>query len=160
MNITGATLEAKFTSTGTATHGSSTSQSPIVRNFSASFTNGTGADNANQHYSAADAALAASTTATFDLAGVLTDAFGATITFARVKGLLIKNTGTVNLTIAGTCTALGGASLTLRPGGILFIIAPDATAYAVAGGSTDTVTILNTSGAAVAGYDLTVIGVV
>ena len=74
-------------------------------NYTANLTNGTGAGSADKLYLAAPT-IAASGTLSLDLAGSLTDLFGATITFARVKGIFIK----FDDTNTGSSIALGGAA--------------------------------------------------
>lgn len=46
----------------------------------------------------------------------LTSLSGASLEFATVKVLLVRNAGTVDLTLRGNVDALGGASLVLEPG--------------------------------------------
>lgn len=119
---------------------------------------GTGASEANQSYQS-ESTIGTSTTTTFDFSGGgLTDAFGTAIALARVKALYIKNTGAVDITVAGN-NGIVGSGFTLRPGEQVMKAAPDATAYAVSGGSTDTITLQNSDVATAASYRMVVIGV-
>lgn len=128
--------------------------------------NGTGANQADRIFSD-QRTLAASASEDLDLAGVLTDAFGAAITFARIKGLIISaaSANTNNLVVGGHATAafaswVGAAAhtLTVRPGGLLALTAPDATAYAVTAGTADILKIANSGAGSSVTYDIVVIG--
>ncbi len=100
-----------------------------------------------------------------DLVATLADAFGATLTFARVKAVIIKaaDANTTVLTVTRVATSgtsiflADGDGLTLRPGGIFMVTNPDATGYVVTATTDDTITITNASGAS-ATYDIIIIG--
>lgn len=100
-----------------------------------------------------------------DLTAVLSNAFGDALTFARIKLLLIYsdpgNEGTleVGADAAAVSTLFGDASdaVVVRPGGLLLLAAPDATAYAVTATSADILQVTNTDDAAVS-YDVVLIG--
>jgi hypothetical protein len=106
----------------------------------------------------------AATSETHDLAGGLTDPFGATITMARVKGLYIKN----NSTTVGETLKIGGGSnpfllfdnasdiYELGPNGIFFVWEPSAAALPVTASTGDLLKI--DSGAATFTYDIVIIG--
>lgn len=112
--------------------------------------------------------LVASATEDLDLAGVLTDSFGATLTFARIKGLVIAaSAANTNNVIVGGAAAnawaslLGAAgTLTLRPGASVALLtgAADATGYAVTPGTADLLKIANSGAGTSVSYDLVVIG--
>lgn len=100
-----------------------------------------------------------------DLAGVLTDFYGSTLTFARVKCILIKaDSGNgVNLHVGGATSAVGifadaTDELVVRPGGAAMVFAPDATAYAIGAGTTDVLRVAPSDGATSVTYDIMVIG--
>lgn len=120
---------------------------------------GTGADQAGTMFQQVGS-LVASGSVTLDLAGGgLVDVFGAAFGPARVKALYIKNTSTTaaSLTIGGTnAAACGGFSM--LPGESFMRAAGSVTAWPVAGGSTDTITITNASGSLAAAYRVVVIG--
>ena len=129
---------------------------------------GTGAGNADRVWSDRRT-LAASASEDLDLAGVLLDAFGAAITFARIKGLVIAAAaGNTNNVIVGGASSngfiswVGGAThtVTVRPGGALALMtgAADATAYAVAAGTADLLHIANSSSGTSVTYDVHIIG--
>lgn len=128
---------------------------------------GTGAGKADLRFTDTRT-LAASATEDLDLAGVLTDAFGAAITFARVKGLFISasaantNNVIVGAAAANPWAALLGATgtVTLRPGATFAAIAgaADATAYAVTAGTGDLLKVANSGAGTPVTYDIVVIG--
>lgn len=105
-----------------------------------------------------------------DLAGALSDAFGATISAAEVVAIFVINkakdgtANTTDLTIGGASNAfegfLGGTSPTIgpiKPGGFAMIGAGDAAGIgAVAAGSTDELRISNSAGAA-ATYQIAIV---
>jgi hypothetical protein len=112
--------------------------------------------------------LAASATEDLDLAGVLVDAFGATVTFARVKGLVVATlAANTNNVVVGNATsnawaALLGATgtLTVRPGAVVACFAgpADAVGYAVTAGTGDLLKVANGAGGTAVTYDIIVIG--
>ncbi|MEU6342215.1 hypothetical protein ABZ883_14885 [Streptomyces sp. NPDC046977] len=113
--------------------------------------------------------LAASASEDLDLAGVLVDAFGATISFARVKGLYIAAaTGNTNNVVVGGASSngfiswVGGAThtVTVRPGGVLALMtgAADATGYAVTATTADLLHIANSGGTTGVTYDVVILG--
>lgn len=130
-------------------------------------TGGTGAGKADKMFSDRRT-LAASATEDLDLAGVLTDITGATITFVRIKGLYISAdaANTNNVVIgAGTAPWIGllGAThtITLRPGAFVGIGtgAADAVGYAVTATTADILKIANSGGTTGVNYDVVIIGV-
>lgn len=112
--------------------------------------------------------LSASATEDLDLAGVLLDVFGAAITFAKIKGLIVKaaagNTNNVVLgaAAANPWTALLGATgtLTVRPGATVAVFAgaADATGYAVVAGTGDLLKVANSAGGSPVTYDIVLLG--
>jgi hypothetical protein len=110
--------------------------------------------------------LAASATEDLDLAGSLVDAYGATITFARIKAILVvaaaANTNNVNVIREGTngvplFLALADG-IPVRPGGLFLWVAPDATAVAVTAGTGDLLTFTNSAAGTGVTYDVVIIG--
>jgi len=107
----------------------------------------------------------ASTTESLDLAGGLTDSFGAAITFARIKMIAIKN----NNTSVGHNLIIGGAAsnqfllftdssdkYTLGPNGVFLVWEPSAAAKAVTASTGDLLKI--DSGSNTVSYDIIIIG--
>jgi hypothetical protein len=112
--------------------------------------------------------LAASATEDLDLAGVLLDAFGSAITFARIKGLVIAAAaGNANNVVVGAAAATPWATLlsstgtvTLRPGAFIAVGtgAADATGYAVTAATADLLKIANSGAGTSVTYDIHIIG--
>src|SRR3990172_6816581 len=129
----------------------SSSLDTIQRNKSYSFTAGAAADQADVHWSD-ERTLAASATEDLDLAGGLTDAFGAAITFARIKAIYVEaDSANTNNVLLGGAAANAFATpfadaidkVTLRPGGALLLVAPDATGYVVTASTADLLRVGN-----------------
>lgn len=133
-------------------------------------TNGTGANQADVIW-CDTRTLAKASAEALDLAGGLTDVFGTALTLARVKGLLVSaaaaNTSaiTVKSVVAGppatgfaTWLVADGDGVSVRPGGTLLLIAPDATAYAVTAGTGDLLTVANPDADNAAIYTIAIIG--
>lgn len=126
--------------------------------------NGTGADQANQVF-VDTRTLASAANETLDLSGSLTNAIGESVTFTKLKAIIVKNKGTTDLTIGNAASNqfasfLGGATQTLivPAGGILVLTAPGANGLAVTAGTGDQLKFTNGSGASL-DYDLILIGV-
>lgn len=136
----------------------------VARNLP--LTNGTGANQADQMFSD-QRTLAASATEDLDLAGVLTDSFGAAITFARIKVIMIMAAAgnTNNVLVGGAASAqfvnwVADATdkVVVRPGGVLLLAATDATAYAVTATTGDLLRIGNSAAGTSVTYDIVLIG--
>jgi hypothetical protein len=134
---------------------------------SMSLSSGTGAGKADRVFSDRRT-LAASATEDLDLTGVLLDAFGSAITFARIKGLIIVaaagNTNNVVVGAAATnawATLLGATgTVILRPGAFLAVGTgvADATGYAVTAGTGDLLKVANSGAGTPVSYDVHIIG--
>lgn len=128
------------------------------------FTDGTGAGQANRLWHD-KRTVNASTNDDIDLAGVLADVYGTTITLARVKALIIQHvSGTNALTIGGAPTnpwiswlLATGDGVILRPSGLLVLATNEATGYTVTGGSADVLRVANGAGNPV-DYKITILG--
>lgn len=128
---------------------------------------GTGAGAADKRFTDTRT-LSASATEDLDLAGVLLDAFGAAITFVKIKGLFVSAAAAnTNNVVIGNAAATAWAALlgatgtvTLRPGTTFGVMAgvADATGYAVAAGSTDLLKVANSAGGTSVSYDIVIIG--
>ncbi|MDW9440973.1 hypothetical protein [Sinorhizobium meliloti] len=100
--------------------------------------------------------VASGATDAIDLAGVLADAFGATITAAELVAVIVVNQakdGTANTTAltigGGTNPVIANALPTLQPGGVVLLAAGHASGLgAVTAGTADTLNVVNASGAA------------
>jgi hypothetical protein len=128
---------------------------------------GTGADQADKVWTSAGRTLAPSANEDLDLAGSLVDDLGATITFARIRGLYIAADPTnANNLIIGNAAAngfiswVGAAAHTIivKPGGLLLLVARDATAYPVTAGTGDLLRVTNSAGGTSVKYDIALLG--
>jgi hypothetical protein len=136
--------------------------------FASQFTlaNGTGEDEADRLYADVNT-LAASATTDIDLAGTLTDALGAALTFARVKALFLRaSSGNTNNVVIGGAASnqfvgpFGAATDTfaVKPGGFLGWVAPDADGWEVTAGTGDLLRIANSGAGSTVTYDVVIIG--
>ena len=162
-------LQATHTATAPTTDlaTSSGAQGYVEKIIEAALTNGTTAGAADLMFSDRRT-LSASATESLDLAGGVTDFAGNSLTFAKVKVLLVTassaNTNSVLVGGAGSnpWTGLLNSTgwLTLRPGDSFIYVANNAVATGcpVVGGSDDILLVANaTSGSSVT-YDIAVIG--
>ncbi|MGA5424526.1 hypothetical protein [Streptomyces lavendulocolor] len=135
---------------------------------SVSLADGTGAGKADRVFTDTRT-LAASASEDLDLAGVLTDAFGASITFAKVKALMVvaAAANSNNVIVGGASSNgfiswVGGAThtVTVRPGGALALLAgeTDATGYAVTAGTADLLKIANSGAGSSVTYSVAILG--
>lgn len=162
MAITSATLMAfmRATETGANDYGGPVF-SPAVE-ATLNITNGTSASQADQLW-VDERTVASATNDDLDLAGVLSSAFGTTLTMVKMVGLIVINrskmgttANTTNLTIGGATNPfvgfLGGTTPTIgpiRPGGFVFLGCTDAGGIGTVTASTaDILRIANSSGAA------------
>lgn len=157
LSVTGSQSNAIDFTTGIA---------PLARTYQMLYSTGTGAGSADRIFHD-QRTIAASGTDDLDLAGVLTDVFGATVTFARIKALMVAaasgNTNNVivgNAATNGFITWVGAAThtVTVRPGGFLCLAATDATSYAVTAGTGDLLRIANSGAGTSVVYDVVLIG--
>lgn len=142
-------------------------KAPMRLQRKVSLTDGTGAGQANRVFSDRRS-IAASSAEDLDLAGVLLDAFGATLTFVRIKGLYIAAAATnVNNVVVGAdatnpwATLLNATgTITLRPGAAFaaFAGAADGTGYAVTAGTGDLLQVANSGAGSAVEYDIFVVG--
>lgn len=103
-----------------------------------------------------------------DLAGVLLDAFGGAITFARIKGLFISALpGNINNLVIGAAganpwiTLLNATgTITLKPGDTIgaYSGAANAPGWPVTGGTGDILRVANGGAGTAVDYDIVIIG--
>lgn len=159
-------LGVDLTNTGSSDLGTATDLVKALNLVGVTFSNGTGANQANQMF-ADQRTLTASSSEDLDLAGVLTNNLGSTVTFARVKAIIVKasSSNTNNVLVGGASATqfvnwVANASdiITVRPGGAFILLAPDATGYAVTAGTGDLLKIANSGGTTSVTYDIILIG--
>ncbi len=126
---------------------------------------GTGADQADRVFFD-ERTLAGSASEDLDLAGVLTDAFGATVTFAKIRAIYVENLGTGSNNIivgAAAATAFVGPfganthTVAVGPGGVLAMVNRHTAGWAVGAGATDLLKIANSTSGSVT-YRIVIIG--
>lgn len=145
-----------------------TAQAQLSKSYTVDLANGTSAGQIDRIFHDSRT-LTASANEDLDLAGVLVDAFGTTLTFARIKALVVSaaaaNTNNVivgNAASNGFVSWVGGAAhtVTLRPGATLALVAgaADATGYAVTAATADLLRITNSAGTTGVTYDIAIYG--
>ncbi len=126
---------------------------------------GTGANQADRIF-ADRRTLAASASEDLDLAGVLTDPFGAALIFAKVKAILLRaDKANVNDVVVGGASSnqfvgpFGGATHTVAvpPGGAALFVAPGA-GWPVTADSADLLKVGNGAGGTDVTYDVVLVG--
>lgn len=123
------------------------------------------ADNQADAFFSDKRTLAASATENIDLAGTLTDVFGAVVTIAEVVAIYVKAAiGNTNSVVLGAASStfvgpFGGTnpSISLAPGAAVLLANPK-TGWAVAAGSTDLLKVTNSAGTTGVDYDIAIIG--
>lgn len=100
-----------------------------------------------------------------DLAGGLTDAFGNTLTFVKIKGIYIKNRNTTageSLDVGGgtntfnTWLGADGDIITIGPNGLFMLWNPSLAGYAVTAGTGDVLRLTGSGGNIT--YDIVLLG--
>lgn len=144
-----------------------TVQAPLNYNAVANLTSGTGVNQATKLFSDTRT-LAPSGAEDLDLAGVLTDAFGAALTFTAVKGVIIAAAAAnSNLVVVGGAASNGFVNwvadptdkINVRPGGAFALFAPDATGYVVTAGTGDLLHVANSGAGTSVTYDVIILGI-
>lgn len=144
-----------------------TASAPLTRDLSFDWTSGTGANQADKVFSDSRT-ISASSSEDLDLAGSLVDALGATITFAKIKAILIEaDTGNTNDVVLGGAASnqfvgpFGSATHTIKvpPGGVFLLAAPKAAGLgSVTAGTGDLLKVANSSSGSSVTYRITIIG--
>lgn len=143
-----------------------TSRLQLDKDYTVAFTTTGAGANATNRLFTDTRTLSASATEDLDLAGVLTDSFGQTITLARVKYIVIKaaagNTNSVQVTrpASNGLVLFMAASdgISLAPGEVFVWVSPGATGKAVTAGTGDLLTITNSAGSTSVSYDVIIGG--
>jgi len=141
----------------------STSRDHVGLSVELSFTEGTGNNQADKVFHDTRT-LTTGATENLDLAGTLTDVYGVTCTFVKVKAMVFQNlSATQTLTIGGVGTNgfvnWAGANthtVIIPPLGFFALVAPLG-GYAVTAGTGDLLKVLNSAGASV-DYKVWIIG--
>lgn len=127
--------------------------------------NGTGASQANNVFHDTRP-LTTGANEDLDLSGALVNVFGQTLSFTKIKLILIAAApgNTTNLTISRPANGLplfaasGDALAALKPGGVFLFVDPSDAGIPVTDGTAERINIANAAGAT-ANYDVVIIGV-
>ncbi len=159
------TLALKLTARQSKTFDLMTPAGYLEKIIEKTIADGTGAAQADLFFSDVRT-IGATSNDDLDLAGSLTDIFGATITFAKVKAIYIENPSTNNGDVVvgneGTNPLVGwfGAgthTIAIKPGGFLLIASPTVAGYTVTAGTGDKLRVRN-AGSASADIPVIIIG--
>ena len=160
-----ASLGLTVTGTQTSALDLGTAALPFSLSSTVDLTSGTAAGQADRVFTDTRT-LGISATEDLDLAGVLTDAFGALITFVKIKALIIKaaagNTNNVNLSRPAGATGvplfLAVSDGIVIPPGYTFAWFGSGTGITVTPASGDLITLTNSGAGTGVTYDVVVIG--
>lgn len=141
---------------------------PLLKDYGAILATGTGAGQADKTFHDRRT-LTASSTEDLDLVGVLTDAFGATLTFVKIKALIVAAdaANTNNVLVGGVAAGLSTiiqpqttGLVVVRPGAFFCVAAgqADSTGYGVTATTADLLHVANSAGGTSVTYDVIVIG--
>lgn len=158
----------KISLTGTFTRDNDLAAPSQSFNYSKlfNFTNGSGANEANMIW-ADQRVLTASSTEDLDLSGSLTNVYGTSILFTSIKGIIVyaAAANTNNVLLGGAATNafinwVGNATdiISIRPGGMLALIDPNANGYAVTAATGDILKVANSSSGTSVTYDIILLG--
>lgn len=164
MTIESAKLSMGFEAVQTNALDVTTGRASTSINKVWNFSDGTGADQAKAVFTDTRT-LSASATEDLDLAGVLTDAFGSTITAAKVKAIMITaaagNTNNVQVTRPASngvpLFMAAGDGVALTPGAGFSAVFPDANGVAVTAGTGDLITVTNSAGSTSVTYTVAIL---
>lgn len=158
-------LKVIFQATQTRALDLASGESALRREISIAFADGVGVNQANLLFHD-QRTLAASATEDLDLAGALTDVYGQTVSFARIKAVIVVaasgNTNNVNVTRPasnGVPLFLAASDgIAVLPGGVFLWAAPSAAGVAVTGGTGDLLTLTNSAAGSSVTYDIYILG--
>ena len=148
------------------TLGLAAGQASLSQGFITALASGVGANQADKVFSE-QRTIAASGTNDYDLAGALTDAFGVTVTFARIKMIAVfADSANVNNVVIGNAatnqfvgpTGAAAHTINVRPGGSVVLFAPDATAWPVTAGTGDLLRFANSGAGTSVIYNVVFLG--
>lgn len=158
-------IDARIQATLSSALDLGTAQVPFDVSKQITLASGTGANQADLVF-ADTRTIAASGNEDLDLAGVLAGPLGGTLTFAKVKAILIRaaagNTNNVRVTRPATngvpLFLAASDGLDVPPGGEFLFVAPGAAGVAVTAGTGDLINVANSSSGTPVTYDVVIIG--
>lgn len=159
------TVKSSVAATLTRVLDLATGSTPLSVALSAAFTDGAGLNQANLLWHD-QRTITASATDSLDLAGSLTDAFGQSTVFARIKAVVVKaasgNTNNVNVTRPASngvpLFLAAGDGIPVKPSGFFVWVDPTAAGVAVTAGTGDLLDLVNSGGGTSVTYDIVIIG--
>lgn len=161
-----ATIKAMLTAVQTVSGDLGSGDFRLNMSMLQSFVDGVAAGQVNRMFSDSRT-LSASASENLDLAGGgLVDAFGAALTFARVKLIFVKAAaGNTNNVVLSRPASNGVPFLdaaadahSIAPGGGILLFRPDATGWVVTAGTGDLITLANSAGGTSVSYDIAILG--
>lgn len=167
MNLQNLKITTSISGSQTNAKDLTTPQADIVESFVQSYTDGTGADQAQLIF-ADTRTLSGSGAESLDLAGGLTHELGGTITFTAIKEIILvpaaANAGNIRLGrvvtngFAGPFDQTAGSlGVVATPDGIIHLRNSSATGWAVTAATADLLRVENLDAAAVT-YDIIIVG--
>lgn len=138
---------------------------PVKATRSVRLATGTGNNQADKVFAATRTVTASSTDA-LDLAGILTDPFGVTLTIVKLKALLVRaaagNTNNVRVNRPATngvpLFLAASDGIDVLPGGLFLWVAPNATGVTVTPATGDLINCDNSGSGTSVTYDVVIIG--
>jgi hypothetical protein len=130
------------------------------------FADGTGANQIKQVYTA-QLTLAASANQDLDLAGALSNALGQSITFTKIRAIVVRaaEANTNNVVVGGAPSngfigPFGAAAHTVAvpPGGLVALVAPNAAGWAVTASTGDLLRVANSGAGSTVTFDILLLG--
>jgi len=160
-----ARITASIVGSETSVQDLGTATFPATLSFTSSLTNGVAVNQADVLWSDIRT-LTASSTENLDLAGVLVNAFGATVTFAKVKAIMVTaacaNTNNVEVGGAGANAFIGIFKTTTDVVAIkpcyAFLVGGGQTGYTVTPGTVDLLKVTNSAAGTSVTYSIAVLG--
>jgi len=159
------------TETATVDNGAATWTYGASTPWSNTFTNGTGLNQVNKVFQDT-VSLAGSAAQSYDLDSTLTGPL-ASVTFTRIYAIIVQRTDTPAASTQDEALSVGGdfvltkylggwvddaILIPIRPGGALYILAPDSTGIAVTATTGDVITLTNASSADTVNFKILVLG--
>ena len=141
---------------------------PVAYSSVINLTDGTGANQCKEIFTDTRT-LTASANEDLDLSGVLTNAFGTSLVFTKIKAIIVTAdaANTNDVVIGGaasnqfsTMTGAVTDKIKVGPGGLFCVVAPNAAAYAVTAATGDLLRVTNGGAGTSVTYTVIIIGVV
>lgn len=159
-------LVLKVLATGTLAFDLDTADDPLAKDYTQLLSSGTGANQASNMFHD-QRTITASSSENLDLSGVLTNVFGVTLAFTKIKALIIRAAAAnVNDVLVGGAASFAWVGMLsdvtdiikVKPGGTLIWIAPDANGGAVVAATGDILKVANSGSGTSVVYDIIIIG--